>query len=174
VLARRVRDLQSLDKGLGGSIVTLTRQVELARGTLEEARGAAKESKHDLAQLVARADAAAAQLRLLLAAAGPGVATARPRPEPVAAEPKAAPAPEPAPVGPPAPAGPPRLAVAFPPEPAAEAPARAARPMLSEVPKPREMPRLDGLLRRRSAPESGAGEDDLIEALRLIASGGER
>ena len=31
VLARRVRDLKSLDRGLGGSIVTLTRQIELAR-----------------------------------------------------------------------------------------------------------------------------------------------
>ena len=31
VLARRVRDLKSLDKGLGGAIVTLTRQIELAR-----------------------------------------------------------------------------------------------------------------------------------------------
>jgi hypothetical protein len=40
VLARRVNDLKSLDKGLGGAIVTLTRQVELARTTLEEARAA--------------------------------------------------------------------------------------------------------------------------------------
>ena len=38
VLARRVRDLKSLDSGLGGAIVTLTRQIELARATLEEAR----------------------------------------------------------------------------------------------------------------------------------------
>ena len=38
VLARRVQDLKSLDRGLGGSIVTLTRQVELAR---LDARGGA-------------------------------------------------------------------------------------------------------------------------------------
>ena len=69
VLARRVRDLKSLDKGLGGAIVTLTRQIELARTTLDEARAASKTSKDELQQLVARADAAAGQLRLLLAAA---------------------------------------------------------------------------------------------------------
>ena len=73
VLARRVRDLKSLDKGLGGAIVTLTRQIELARATLDEARaGVEGEHPQELAQLVARADAAAGQLRLLLAAAAAG------------------------------------------------------------------------------------------------------
>ena len=38
VLARRVEALKSLDQGLGGAIVTLTRQIELARTTLDEAR----------------------------------------------------------------------------------------------------------------------------------------
>ena len=33
VLSRRVRALQSLDAGLGGAIVTLTRQIELARAS---------------------------------------------------------------------------------------------------------------------------------------------
>jgi hypothetical protein len=59
VLARRVRDLKSLDKGLGKSIVTLTRQVELARMTLEESRNAAKLSRSDLSDLIAKANDAA-------------------------------------------------------------------------------------------------------------------
>ena len=69
VLARRVRDLKSLDSGLGGAIVTLTRQVELARTTLDEARAASRDTRQDLAQLVAKADGAAGQLRMLIAAA---------------------------------------------------------------------------------------------------------
>ena len=69
VLARRVQDLKSLDRGLGGSIVSLTRQVELARLTLDEARAASKETRQDLGQLVGRADTAARELRLLIAAA---------------------------------------------------------------------------------------------------------
>lgn len=91
VLARRVQNLKSLDKGLGGSIVALTRQIELARTTLEEARAASKASHQDLAQLVAKADAAAGQLRMLIAAAplpttpsiapdpAPGAETPQPR-----------------------------------------------------------------------------------------------
>ncbi|HMQ95089.1 hypothetical protein, partial [Amaricoccus sp.] len=69
VLARRVHELKSLDRGLGGAIVTLTRQIELARGTLEEARAATRENKQDLTQLIARADSATAQLKSVLAAA---------------------------------------------------------------------------------------------------------
>ena len=69
VLARRVRDLKSLDSGLGGAIVTLTRQVELARTTLDEARAASRDTRQDLAQLVAKADGSAGQLRMLIAAA---------------------------------------------------------------------------------------------------------
>ncbi len=81
VLAGRVRALKSLDSGLGGSIVTLTRQIELARATLDEARAGSRETRQDLGQLTARADAAAAQLRLLLAAieaAGPAAPVERP------------------------------------------------------------------------------------------------
>src|SRR6188472_3743464 len=69
VLARRVRDLKSLDSGLGGAIVTLTRQVELARTTLDEARAASRDTRQDLTQLISRADGTAGQLRLLIAAA---------------------------------------------------------------------------------------------------------
>ncbi|HPG22869.1 MAG TPA: hypothetical protein PLH75_08765, partial [Amaricoccus sp.] len=66
VLARRVHELKSLDRGLGGAIVTLTRQIELARGTLEEARAATRENKQDLTQLIARADSATTQLKSVL------------------------------------------------------------------------------------------------------------
>lgn len=69
ILSRRVRDLKSLDGGLGGAIVTLTRQIELARGTLEEARTATREKARDLNQLIARAEAATATLKGTLAAA---------------------------------------------------------------------------------------------------------
>lgn len=68
ILSGRVRELKSLDKGLGASIVTLTRQIEMARTTLEEARGAAKESRQEMSALVARAETASGQLRMLLAA----------------------------------------------------------------------------------------------------------
>ncbi len=62
VLARRVRELKSLDKGLGKSIVTLTRQIELARTTLEESRHAAKVSRSDLTDLLRKAGEAAARV----------------------------------------------------------------------------------------------------------------
>ena len=85
-----MRDLKSLDPGLGGAIVTLTRQVELARATLDEARAASRDTRQDLAQLVAKADAAAGQLRLLIAAAArppppPRARAAAGRPSPTAA-----------------------------------------------------------------------------------------
>jgi hypothetical protein len=91
VLARRVRDLKSLDKGLGAAIVTLTRQIELARVTLDEARASSRDTRQELAQLVAKADAAGNQLRLLLAAAPKPAqpAPAQP-PEPLAPVPPAA------------------------------------------------------------------------------------
>ncbi|MBB5220843.1 hypothetical protein HNP73_000764 [Amaricoccus macauensis] len=69
VLARRVRALKSLEGGLGGAIVTLTRQVELARTTLEEARSSSGDTKAELGKMVERADMAANQLRLLISAA---------------------------------------------------------------------------------------------------------
>ncbi|MFT3974360.1 MAG: DUF6468 domain-containing protein [Amaricoccus sp.] len=84
VLARRVRDLKSLDKGLGGAIVTLTRQVELARTTLEEARTSSRDTRTELSKMVQQADTAANQLRLLIAAA-PHAAPVRPAPAPAPA-----------------------------------------------------------------------------------------
>ena len=91
VLARRVRDLKSLDSGLGGAIVTLTRQVELARTTLDEARAASRDTRQDLAQLVAKADGAAGQLRMLIAAAP----VPAPRRRPPAPVPRRSPSPQP-------------------------------------------------------------------------------
>lgn len=68
VLGRRVNQLKSLDKGLGGAIVNLTRQTELARVTLEEARTASTENRNELGELISRAESAAGNLRLLIAA----------------------------------------------------------------------------------------------------------
>lgn len=116
VLARRVRDLKSLDKGLGGAIVTLTRQVELARTTLEEARSSSNDTKLELSKMVQQADTAANQLRLLIAAA-PHAAPARRAPEP---------APEPAP----------ELARAVAPTPAPQAAAAPAEPRAQERREP--------------------------------------
>jgi len=186
VLARRVRDLKSLDKGLGGAIVTLTRQIELARTTLDEARAGSTASKQELQQLLARADAAAGQLRLLLAAAP----AAPPAASPPAASPLvAAPALSPEPTLT-------RAAepLAGPVEPRAEAPrrapARTAGPLVSifkaaevpepaeaaaEVPKPRALMPIENPLRRfrpDAAEPVVASEDDILEALRALAGPG--
>ncbi len=179
VLGRRVRDLKSLDKGLGGAIVTLTRQIELARATLDEARASSGETRQDLAQLVSRAEATAGQLRMLIAAAPvagapvAGAPVAAPAPRPAQAAPVAPPmpapaapvlrAPEPAPV-----AAEPLRAV---PDPAPEAP-RPPAPHLAEVPKPRTLVPVENPLRRRDDPEPPRGsEEDILEALTALAGG---
>ena len=152
VLARRVRDLKSLDKGLGGAIVTLTRQVELARTTLDEARAASSDTRQDLAQLVAKADGAAGQLRMLIAAA--------PVPPPAAA-PRAAAAPAPGRPSPCAAGAEP--AACRPPQPRRPLSAPAARPGAAP---PRTSPRcrsrgalapVENPLRRRKDAEPRAG-----------------
>lgn len=197
VLARRVRDLKSLDKGLGGAIVTLTRQIELARTTLDEARSGSRETQQDLAQLVARAEGAAGQLRLLIAAAPVTPPSAprmpeRPMPERQKAEPAApapraeAPARQKAAPRRPAAADLPELSpiVAIrqaPPQAAAPAgepaqapqPAPRAVPHLSEVPKPRALSPIENPLRRREPVEAAPAptEDDLLEALSALAGG---
>jgi hypothetical protein len=154
VLARRVEDLKSLDKGLGGSIVTLTRQIELARLTLEEARSASKDTRQDLGQLVAKADAAASQLKLLIAAAP----VQPPAPAPAA---RAA---QPAPVTPPLPDPLPAAAVEPEPPPAAPDP---------DVPKPRALVPVENPL-RRAKPAAGPArsEDEILEALSALAGVG--
>jgi hypothetical protein len=173
VLARRVRELKSLDSGLGSSIVTLTRQIELARGTLEEARAASRDTRQDLAQLVARADGAAGQLRLLIAAAPvpqpaqpPAPAAAQPVPEPAAATPAPAPPRRPAVPAEPAPV------VAIRPLPQPEQAPRPPVPHLAEVPKPRALAPVENPLRRKEPePAPASSEDDLLEALSALAGG---
>jgi len=154
VLARRVQDLKSLDRGLGGSIVSLTRQVELARLTLDEARSASKETRQDLGQLVGRADTAARELRLLIAAA------------PVMPAPRTV---EPAPVA----EALPLVAVApQPPDPFAPDPVEM--PGLTDVPKPRALLPVENPLRRAKVAGSGGpahSEDEILEALKALAGG---
>ena len=148
ILARRVRDLKALDKGLGGAIVTLTRQIELARTTLEEARSSSRDTGRELSQLVARADGAAGQLRILLAAA------------------------------PPAPAPAPAQAVAEPPAPRTVQPAEpeeapAPTPPMGDLPKPRALAPVENPLRRRerAVPAAPRSEDEILEALTVLAGG---
>lgn len=163
VLSARVRALKSLDSGLGGSIVALTRQIELARGTLEDARTASQESREDLTQLVARADAAAAQLRLLIAAgkepeaARAGARSSEPAPDRLAARRRDA-------------AGP-RLVPTLRAEDEAQSEAGA-----ESIPKPRRPLSLEGLMRRAASPAPAApqSEADLMAALTAIAAGAER
>jgi len=190
VLSGRVRALKSLDSGLGAAIVTLTRQIELARGTLEEARASTREGRADLSQLVARGDATAAQLRILLAALRdhePAAAHVAPQGAPAAPS-LASPAPEAAaadhagasraeaasprrvePVVP-------RLVVPEPglePAPEPEREPAPARPALASVPKPRLAIPLENILRSRQPVEPPAehSESDLLDALSALAAG---
>jgi hypothetical protein len=171
VLARRVRDLKSLDNGLGGAIVTLTRQIELARGTLDEARAETKENRRDIDRLIGRAESATATLKGALAAAR----DLEHRTEHRAAAPMvpAAPAPQER-----VPAGPPNLRLAVPPAddaPEYDAPLGPKVVLEDFVPKPRSLPPLESPLRPRTpAPASLRSEDELIEALSALAAGGRR
>lgn len=179
VLSRRVRDLKSLDGGLGGAIVTLTRQIELARGTLEEARAATRENARDLNQLIARSEAAAATLKGALAAARDMEARILARPAPP-------PAPEPAEASLAAQrSGPPSLRLAASaegPEPEEGAAERAfvaasgRAPALDDfVPKPRSLAPFDSPLRPRATARRAAAppesEDELLDALSALAGG---
>ncbi len=175
VLAGRVRDLKSLDKGLGASIVQLTRQVELARQTLETSRTDAEQQRVDLARLVERADAASHQLRVLIAASRDADRSA-----PQAESAARAQAPLRSGAGVPSPA--PDVDSA--PENATE-PAPRDRPRrvadfgvavnLPDVPKPRQLPPLNAPLRlftNENPPKKHAQDEmDILEALRAIAGG---
>jgi hypothetical protein len=161
ILARRVRDLKSLDKGLGGSIVTLTRQIELARTTLEEAKSSSRDTSKELSQLVARADGAAGQLRILLAASPvpPSVPAAASPPTPAARAPE-----------PPAQTRVATLEVAAAAEP--EEPP-APTPHMGDVPKPRALLPVENPLRRRerAMPSTPRNEEEILEALTALAGG---
>jgi hypothetical protein len=156
VLSRRVQDLKNLDRGLGGSIVNLTRQIELARGASDKTR-------EDLTALVAKAEAATGQLRMTLAT----VRTATPAPAPA---PRADPLPAPV-AKRPKPEGP---------DPAATPRARReerepvnekAEAGIDGVPKPRALAPLEHPLRalRRETPANA--ETDILAALNAIAKG---
>lgn len=173
VLARRVHELKSLDRGLGGAIVTLTRQIELARGTLEEARAATRDNKQDLGQLIARADSATAQLKSVLAAARDVELRAayQSRFAGSAAQADTETPPAPRQRDEPVQASPVRLAILPKEEPN---PARTEAAVEDFVPKPRSLTPLESPLRPRTPKGPPRSEDDLIEALSAIAAAGGR
>ena len=163
VLSGRVRDLKNLDRGLGGSIVNLTRQIELARATLEEARGASEKTREELTTLVAKAESATGQLRMTLAT----VRTATPPPAP-----KADPVPAPAPAAKrpkpewPDPAAAPRAR-----REERETVAEKADPEIDSIPKPRALAPLDHPLRALRRETPAEAETDILTALNSIAKG---
>ena len=68
VLARKLRRLGDLDRGLGGAVAALSRQAEDLRKAMETARKAGGEQTRELARRTARAEAAAGRLEILIAA----------------------------------------------------------------------------------------------------------
>jgi hypothetical protein len=68
VLARRLREFQTLESGMGGAIAVLSAQVDDMTRALERAQGTAAVSARSLEALTARGEAAAARMELLLAA----------------------------------------------------------------------------------------------------------
>ena len=70
VLSVRVRSLKDLDKGLGGAIAGLSRQVDEMQTTMKAAKSFSEGSKAELEQLAQRAERASAQLEALLETAG--------------------------------------------------------------------------------------------------------
>lgn len=203
VLARRVRALKSLDSGLGGAIVNLTRQIELARGTLDEAQASAKATHGDLSGLIAQAEAAASQLRLSLAAARLNSNGRDDLPMPDRAKESQGPtAPAPAPETLPEPFGPVREGIEAPSQAASEpAPTRLAdlaslfgeagippatvapvyepgiesKPQAAApLPKPRSLPPVTNPMRRREPIAPVRSEDELMDMLTSLAAGGAR
>lgn len=68
VLARRLKQFNGLEKGMGGAIAVLSVQVDEMTKALEAAQVAAKASSSKLEALNGRAEHAAARLELMLAA----------------------------------------------------------------------------------------------------------
>lgn len=183
VLARRVDALKDLDKGLGGTLVRLTRQIELARATLDEARANTREGRQELARLATRAEAAAEQLRLLLAAVNDpnGSEPAQPALRATAARPARGSAPEGRP--PSAPSSPAPTSAARAPS-ARPSPAPALRtapagmqsspgrpePSADGLPKPRDLPAVRSLsAAARSTEADGKAEEEILATLRALA-----
>lgn len=63
ILSARINRLRSLDKGLGGSIVSMTRQIELARKTLLDARSETDRKHAELRQMLKEANATTEKLK---------------------------------------------------------------------------------------------------------------
>ncbi len=167
VLSRRVRALMDLDKGLGGAITTMTRQIEQAKLALDEAKAAGRGNRDELQALIGKADAAAAQLRMLMASQrdfdrprAPRARTdsaAAPRARSVLDElvEEEAPAPRP------------EIGTAERP-----VPRRAERPLDDDpTPKPRAVVSFDSILRKPLAPKpkGKSSEDDILAALSALA-----
>jgi hypothetical protein len=166
VLSRRVRALMDLDKGLGGAITTMTRQIEQAKLALDEAKAAGRGNREELQALIAKADAAAAQLRMLMASQRdidrPRVraradSEAAPRTRSVLDELTEEDAPAP------------RHELG-----AAERPVprRAERPLDDDpTPKPRAVVSFDSILRKPLAPKpkGKSSEDEILAALSAMA-----
>lgn len=67
VLSRRLRRFTDLEKGVGGAVAVLSAQVDDLTKTLNRAQITAKGSVDTLAEVSARAEAAAQRLELLVA-----------------------------------------------------------------------------------------------------------
>ena len=67
VLSRRLSRFTDLEKGVGGAIATLSKQVDDMTRTLKSAQGAATASATSLGALTVRAEDAAKRLELLVA-----------------------------------------------------------------------------------------------------------
>jgi len=67
VLALRVKQLQTLESGMGGAIAVLSAQVDDLTRALEQARGAADNQAKALDDLTRRGESVAGRLELLLA-----------------------------------------------------------------------------------------------------------
>lgn len=77
VLSVRVRSLKDLDKGLGGAIAGLSKQVDDMQTALKAAKSVSEGSKVELEALAERAERASEQLRHLLQKADQGATSER-------------------------------------------------------------------------------------------------
>lgn len=67
VLARRLREFQTLESGMGGAIAVLSAQVDDMTRALDRARGAAGDQVTQLAEQTRRAEQAVTRIELMLA-----------------------------------------------------------------------------------------------------------
>lgn len=86
ILARRVKGLTDLDKGLGGAITTLSKQVDEMKISFDAAKQVSGASAQELVAMTARAEIAAGRLELLLATLHENADSVDKSNKPVAAE----------------------------------------------------------------------------------------